>query len=302
VRGEYTLAIARLNKAVKDAREKGLLGKSILGTPFCFDIEVVRGAGAYICGEESALIESIEGKRGEPRKKPPYPAQKGLWQKPTVVNNVETLANIPHIALNGGDWYRAIGVEGSRGTKIFSLMGDLNWKGVIEIPFGTPLSRIISEIGGGVRMGRKLKGVILGGVSGSLITPDELDTPVDFKALARIEAGPGSGAIIALDETRSIPDVVLNIAQFFHHESCGRCTPCRAGNEQIVHIIKKICAGKAEVSALDTLDELGRDMYLTSFCPLGQTAPNILAQSLKKYRGEWDECLAGKKDKSACCA
>ncbi|MDD2772443.1 MAG: NADH-quinone oxidoreductase subunit NuoF [Elusimicrobiales bacterium] len=300
VRGEYTLSIARLAKAAADARAKGFLGANIQGSGFNFDLEVLRGAGAYICGEESALIESIEGKRGEPRLKPPYPVQKGLWQKPTVVNNVETLANIPAIVLNGGEWYRAIGVEGSRGTKVFCLMGDLNWKGVVEIPFGAPLSKIIKEMGGGVKKDRKLKGVILGGVSGSLLTAKELDTPVDFKSLALIESGPGSGAIIALDETRSIVDVVDNIAHFFMHESCGRCTPCRAGNEQIVRLIGKIRKGEGSHADLKKLEELGWNMYQTSFCPLGQTAPNILLQSLRKYRGEWEACLAGKKEKCAC--
>ncbi|MFA5161328.1 MAG: NADH-quinone oxidoreductase subunit NuoF [Elusimicrobiales bacterium] len=291
IRGEYALSISRLEKAAEAARAKGFLGEKVLGGNFAFDIEIARGAGAYICGEESALIESIEGKRGEPRRKPPYPAQKGLWQKPTVVNNVETLAAVPHIILNGGLWHKALGAEGARGTKIFSIAGDLNWKGVVEIPFGTPVSAIINEIGGGVKGGRKLKAVILGGVSGSLLTDSEIATPVDFNSLAKIEAGPGSGAVIVLDETRSVVEAVLNIARFFKHESCGRCTPCRAGTAQIVRILEKIRDGKAAEDDITKLESLARVMAQTSFCPLGQTAANILSQSLKKFAGEWEACL-----------
>jgi len=295
VRGEYGLSIRRLQKAIDAAAAYGLLGKNILGSGFGFDIEIKKGAGAYICGEESALIESIEGKRGEPRKKPPYPTKAGLWGKPTVINNVETLANVPAIIENGADWYKSIGVPGSRGTKLFSLMGDINWKGVIEIPFGTRLSNIITEIGGGVKGGRKLKGVILGGVSGFLIRPEETDVSVDFDSLARIEAGPGSGSIIVLDETRSIVDIIRNIIYFFRHESCGKCTPCRVGVEQMYSILDYIYGCEGIAGDAETLEDIGRNMALTSFCPLGQTAPNIMMQSLKKYRDEWQEYIARKK-------
>ncbi len=295
IRGEYGISIRRLQKAIDDAAAYGLLGKNILGSGFDFDIEIKKGAGAYICGEESALIESIEGKRGEPRKKPPYPTKAGLWGKPTVINNVETLANVPAIIENGAEWYKSIGVPGSRGTKLFSLMGDINWKGVIEIPFGTRLADIITGIGGGVKGGKKLKGVILGGVSGFLIRPEETDVKVDFDSLARIEAGPGSGSIIVLDETRSIVDIMRNIMYFFRHESCGKCTPCRVGVEQIYSILDYIFSCEGIDSDMKTLEDIGRNMALTSFCPLGQTAPNIMMQSLKKYGAEWQEYIARKK-------
>jgi NADH:ubiquinone oxidoreductase subunit F (NADH-binding)/(2Fe-2S) ferredoxin len=300
IRGEYGLSIKRLEKAIEDAKSLGLLGNNILGRGFSFDIEVKKGAGAYICGEETALIESIEGKRGEPRKKPPYPPTYGLWGNPTVINNVETFANIPPIIVNGGNWYKTIGVPGTYGTKLFSLMGDVNWKGVIEIPFGVPLSYIVNELGGGVKNGKALKGVILGGVSGSLITPDKLDTPVDFNSLALIEAGPGSGSIIVLSETRCIIDIVKNIAHFFRHESCGKCTPCRVGTEEMYLIIDRISKGQGEEKDLDTLDRLAEDMRQTSFCPLGQTAPNIVVQSIKNFRNDWLEHIKGNCSVNVC--
>jgi NADH:ubiquinone oxidoreductase subunit F (NADH-binding)/(2Fe-2S) ferredoxin len=301
IRGEYDLSIKRLQKAINDAKELGLLGDNILGSGFSFDIEIKKGAGAYICGEETALIESIEGHRGEPRKKPPYPPTFGLWGKPTVINNVETLANIPPIIAKGAEWFKTIGVPGTYGTKLFSLMGDVNWKGVVEIPFGTPLSYIVNDLGGGVKDGKALKAVILGGVSGSLINPSKLDTPVDFNSLALIEAGPGSGAIIVMDETRCIVDIVKNIAYFFRHESCGKCTPCRVGTEELYSIIDGISKGQGDVKDLDTIKSLGEDMGLTSFCPLGQTAPNIIVQSIREFRQEWLEHIENKKCSSNVC-
>ncbi|BAL81320.1 NADH-quinone oxidoreductase subunit NuoF [Caldisericum exile] len=301
IRGEYDLSIKRLQKAIEQARSYGFLGENILGSGFNFDIEIKKGAGAYICGEETALIESIEGKRGEPRKKPPYPPTYGLWGKPTVINNVETLANIPPIVVNGAEWFKKFGVPGSYGTKLFSLMGDVNYKGVIEIPFGEKLSSIINDVGFGVKGGKKLKGVILGGVSGSLITPAELDTPVDFNSLAKIEAGPGSGSIVVLSEDRCIVDIAKNIAYFFRHESCGKCTPCRVGTEEMYKIIDYISRGLGEESDLTRLEKLSTSMKLTSFCGLGQTAPNIIAQSLVKYRDEWLEHIKERKCKANVC-
>ncbi len=302
IRGEYALSIKRLEKAIADARAYGLLGDNILNSGFNFDLEVFKGAGAYVCGEETALIESIEGKRGEPRKKPPYPPTSGLWGKPTVVNNVETLANIPSIVRNGGLWYKGIGVEGSRGTKLFSLMGDLNWKGVVEIPFGTHLSDIITNLGLGIINGKSLKGVILGGSSGFLIKPDELETQVDFHSLAQIEAGPGSGSIVAMDEHRCIVDMIKNIAQFFEHESCGKCTPCRNGTNQIVTILENISSGDGKIDDLRKLEVLGNTMTQTSFCPLGQTAPNIMLQAIKKYRSEFEAHISDKKCPAQICS
>jgi len=287
IRGEYTLSIKMLQKAIEQARSYGFLGKNILGSKFNFDIEIREGAGAYICGEETALMESIEGKRGEPRKKPPYPPTCGLWGKPTVINNVETLANIPNIIANGAEWFKKFGVPGSYGTKLFSLSGDVNYKGVIEIPFGIKLSSIINDIGLGLKNGKKLKGVILGGVSGSLIAPNEIDIPVDCQSLCQIEAAPGCGTIIIFNEDRCIVDIVKNIAYFFRHESCGKCSPCRVGTEEIYKILDNISRGIGKVEDITKLEKLSTSMRLTSFCPLGQTAPNILTQSLKKYRDEW---------------
>ena len=301
IRGEYDLSIRRLQKAIDLARSYGFLGENILGSGFSFDIEIKKGAGAYICGEETALIESIEGKRGEPRKKPPYPPTCGLWGKPTVINNVETLANVPPIVVNGAEWFKKFGVPGSYGTKLFSLMGDVNYKGVIEIPFGVKLSSIINDVGFGIKGGKKLKGVILGGVSGSLITPNEIDTPVDFNSLALIEAGPGSGSIVVLSEDRCIVDIAKNIAYFFRHESCGKCTPCRVGTEEMYKIIDSISKGFGEVKDLERLDKLSTSMKLTSFCGLGQTAPNIIQQSLRKFREEWLEHINERKCSANVC-
>jgi len=301
IRGEYDLAIKRLKKAIEQARVYGLLGENILGSGFDFDIEIKKGAGAYICGEETALFESMEGHRGEPRKKPPYPATYGLWGKPTVINNVETLANIPPIIMNGGDWFKKFGVAGSYGTKLFSLMGDVDYKGVIEIPFGIPLSYIINEVGFGVKQGKELKAVILGGVSGSLITPEEIDTPVDFNSLARIEAGPGSGSIVVLGEDRCIVDITKNILYFFRHESCGKCTPCRVGTEEMYRIVDRISKGFGEEVDLRKLELISNSMKLTSFCGLGQTAPNIISQSLTKFRDEWMSHIKERKCPANVC-
>jgi len=295
VRGEYTLSIERLEKAIDQAYDLGLLGNNILGSNFSFDVQIKKGAGAYVCGEETALLNSIEGKRGEPRKKPPYPPTTGLWGKPTVINNVETLANIPAIMRNGAEWFKQFGVPGSYGTKLFSLNGDLNWKGVVEVPFGTPLSFIINEIGGGLKDNLSLKAVILGGVSGSLLKPDEIDIPVDFNSLAKIEAGPGSGSITALNEKRCIVDVAKNIAKFFRHESCGKCTPCRVGTDEMYKIIDRISKGQGKESDVELIEKLGTTMKLTSFCGLGQTAPNIILQSLKKFPDEWNAHIFDKR-------
>lgn len=301
IRGEYELSIKRLSKAIEQAYDYGFLGKNILGSGFDFDIEIKKGAGAYVCGEETALLESIEGKRGEPRKKPPYPPTSGLFKKPTVINNVETLANIPPILVNGSDWFKQIGVPGSYGTKLFSLMGDVNYKGAIEIPFGVKLREIIEEVGFGIKEGKNLKAVILGGVSGSLISKEEIDTEIDFNSLAKIEAGPGSGSIVVLSEDRCIVDVVKNIAYFFRHESCGKCTPCRVGTDVIYRIVDSISKGKAQKDDLIKLEKLSNAMKLTSFCGLGQTAPNILLQSLTKFKEEWLAHINERKCPSNVC-
>ncbi len=301
IRGEYELSIKRLSKAIEQAYDYGFLGKDILGSGFDFDIEIKKGAGAYVCGEETALLESIEGKRGEPRKKPPYPPTSGLFKRPTVINNVETLANIPPILVNGSNWFKQIGVPGSYGTKLFSLMGDVNYKGVIEIPFGVKLREIIEEVGFGVKGGKNLKVVILGGVSGSLISKEEIDTEVDFNSLAKIEAGPGSGSIVVLSEDRCIVDVVKNIAYFFRHESCGKCTPCRVGTDVIYRIVDNVSKGNGQREDLVKLEKLSNAMKLTSFCGLGQTTPNILLQSLTKFKEEWLAHIDERKCPSNIC-
>ncbi len=286
IRCDYIHAIERMQKAIDDAYKKGFLGKNILGTDFSFDMVIERGAGAYICGEETALLEMIEGKRGEPRKKPPFPPQKGLYGKPTVVNNVETLANLPFIIKEGADKFLEFGVEGSHGTKLFSLSGDINWRGLIEIPFGATLREIIN-LAGGIRHGRRLKAVILGGVSGTLVKSDEVDIPVDYKSLGVIEAGPGCGTVIVLDETRDIVDVAENIMEFFKTESCGKCRPCSLGTVTLCKLIHKIKTGEGTVEDLEKIEKVSIGMRKASFCGLGQTAPNIVYQSIQKFREEW---------------
>lgn len=278
IRGEYVLAATRLEMAIEEAKVWGVLGKRIWGADFSCDLEVVRGAGAYVVGEETALLESIEGKRGEPRAKPPYPAERGLFGKPTAVNNVETLANIPAIILNGAEWYRSLG---DGGTKLLSLSGDLKKKGVAEIPLGKmKLSEIINDLGGGVDGSDGVKAIILSGVSGSLVTPDKFEMVLDARAA-------GCGSIIVLNQTRNIVDAVKNIMHFFVHESCGRCIPCSRGGKEIYDIVCRITGGSGKPGDLELLEELGKNMRLSSFCPLGQSAGNILLASLEKFRNEW---------------
>ncbi len=287
VRGEYDLSIDRLNLAIKQSKEIGLLGNNILGTNFDFDVEVRIGAGSYVCGEETALMESLEGKRGEPRSKPPYPSTEGLWAKPTVINNVETLANIPLIILKGAEWYRSLGVEGSRGTKVFTLFGDVNAKGVIEVPFGFTLKELIYEIGYGIKGGKNLKLVQLGGSSGSFITPDHLDVPIDWNSVRKIGAGQGSGAILVLDETRCVIDFLKNLLAFFNHESCGKCVPCRVGLPKALDLLNRVTSGNVEINELDFMENLANVMKNTSFCGLGQAAANQILESLKYFKSEF---------------
>jgi len=287
IRGEYELSIKRVKQAIDEAREQNFLGKSILGTNFSFDIEVREGAGAYICGDETALMESIEGKRGEPRSKPPYPPTSGLWRKPTVINNVETLANIPSIILKGADWYNKIGLAESSGTKVLTLLGDIKNQGAVEVPLGTNLKDIIYNIGGGTTEGKKLKMVQLGGPSGSCLTSDMIDISLDFKILSQAGLTLGSGVVLVLGENRCIIDIVRNMARFFQHESCGKCTPCREGTDIIYYLLTKIALGKGEERDLETLKLLGETMKDASFCGLGQSAPNSLLNTLKLFPDEY---------------
>jgi len=286
-RTEYPLAIRRLNIAIKQAREYGLLGDDILGTGFSFDIEIYEGAGAFVCGEETALMRSIEGKRGMPRPRPPFPAQKGLWEKPTVLNNVETLANIPQIILNGGSWYASVGTEKSKGTKVFALSGDVNNIGLVEVPMGTSLRTIIYDIGGGISNKKKFKAVQLGGPSGGCVPEQHIDTPVDYEAIAKVGAIMGSGGMIVMNENTCMVDMARFFMDFIQDESCGKCTPCREGTRRLLQILEKICEGHGEPGDIDTLDELSKVIKESALCGLGQTGPNPVLSTLRYFKEEY---------------
>ncbi len=294
VRAEYPVAVERLNFAIKQAREYGLLGKNILGTGFDFDIDLRLGAGAFVCGEETALIASIEGERGMPRNKPPFPAVKGLWEKPTNVNNVETFANVPVIFLKGADWFRSIGTEKSSGTKVFALGGKIKNTGLVEVPMGTTLREVIYEIGGGIPNKRKFKAAQTGGPSGGCITEESLDTPIDFDNLIKLGSMMGSGGMIIMDEDNCMVDVARFYLDFTVDESCGKCTPCREGTRRMLDILNKICNGEGTMEDLDTLESLGEMIKSSSLCGLGQSAPNPVLSTLKHFRNEY---IAHVKDK-----
>ncbi|MDR3586499.1 MAG: NADH-quinone oxidoreductase subunit NuoF [Desulfosporosinus sp.] len=295
VRAEYPAAIHRLQIAIRQAQDYGLLGKEILGSDFCFDIELKFGAGAFVCGEETALIHSIEGARGEPSVKPPFPAQKGLWGKPTCVNNVETLANVPPIILKGADWFAGIGTEKSKGTKVFALAGKVRNVGLVEVPMGTTLRQIIFNMGGGIKHDKTFKAAQTGGPSGGCIPTQFLDTPIDYESLVGIGSMMGSGGLIILDED----DCMVNVAKFFLEftvdESCGRCTACRVGTKRLHEILTKITEGKGTEDDIDKLEKLGKIIKDTSLCGLGQTAPNPILSTIKYFR---DEYLAHVVDKT----
>jgi NADH-quinone oxidoreductase subunit F len=295
IRAEYPLAVNRLYIALRQAKELGLLGENILGTDFSFDIEIKYGAGAFVCGEETALIHSIEGKRGEPTNKPPFPAESGLWNKPTCVNNVETLANIPAIINNGAEWYSSIGTAGSKGTKVFALAGKINNVGLVEVPMGTTLREIIYDIGGGITNGRKYKAVQTGGPSGGCIPVDNLDLPIDYESLTAIGSMMGSGGMIVMDEDNCMVDIAKFYLEFTVEESCGKCTPCRIGNKRLLEILTKITNGEGTEQDLETLKELGQTIKDTSLCGLGQTAPNPVLSTMKYF---WDEYVAHVKDRT----
>lgn len=294
IRAEYPLAIERLVKAINQAKERNLLGKNILGTNFSFDIHIRYGAGAFVCGEETSLINSVEGNRGEPTNKPPFPAEKGLWKKPTNVNNVETFANIPAIILKGSEWFSSIGTEKSKGTKVFSLAGKINNVGLAEVPMGMTLREIVFEIGGGIQNGKEFKAVQTGGPSGGCITKENLDTPIDYDSLANIGTMMGSGGMIVLDED----DCMVNIAKFYLEftmdESCGKCTPCRIGNKRLHEILTKIVEGKATENDLKKLKELSLIIKDTALCGLGQTSPNPVLSTMNYF---WDEYIGHVRDK-----
>ena len=287
IRAEYPLAIKRLESAIHSAREYGLLGNSIMGSDFCFDIDIRFGAGAFVCGEETALIHSMEGMRGEPTTKPPFPAASGYWGKPTNVNNVETFANIPVIILRGAEWFSKIGTEKSKGTKVFALAGKINNVGLIEVPMGTTLREVIYDIGGGIKNGKKFKVVQTGGPSGGCLAEKDLDTPIDFDNLIAKGSMMGSGGIIVLDEDDCMPAVAKYYLKFTAEEACGKCTPCRVGTKRLLEILDKITDGKGSLEDLKTLRELSEVIKDTALCGLGQSAPNPVLSTLNTFEDEY---------------
>ena len=300
-RTEYPLAIKRLGIAIHQAREYGLLGKNILGTGFDFDVDIYQGAGAFVCGEETALMRSIEGKRGMPRPRPPFPALQGLWDKPTILNNVETLANISQIMLNGGRWYASVGTEGSKGTKVFALSGDVNNIGLVEVPMGTPLRKLIFDIGGGIPDKKKFKAVQLGGPSGGCVPEQHLDIPVDYESIAKVGAIMGSGGVIVMDEDTCMVDMARFFMDFVQDESCGKCTPCREGTRRLLQILEKICEGRGEPADIDTLEELSAIIKDASLCGLGQTGPNPVLSTLRYFRDEYEAHIHEKRCPAKRC-
>lgn len=300
-RAEYPLAVERLNNAIDQARELGLIGKNIFNSGFDFDLEIRLGAGAFVCGEETALMASIEGNRGMPRLKPPFPAVKGLWGHPTNVNNVETFANVPVVFLKGADWFKSIGTEKSSGTKVFALGGKIANTGLLEVPMGTTLREVIFDIGGGIPNRRKFKAVQTGGPSGGCITEESLDTPIDFDNLVALGSMMGSGGMIVMDEDNCMVDVARFYLEFTVDESCGKCTPCREGTRRMLDILNKICAGEGTMEHLDILEYLGNMIKDTSLCGLGQTAPNPVLSTLKHFRKEYEQHVIDKVCPAGVC-
>jgi len=301
IRAEYPLAIKRLEIAINQAKEYGFLGDNILNSGFNFDIEIRLGAGAFVCGEETALLASIEGNRGMPRPRPPFPAVKGLWGKPTVINNVETWACIPVIILKGGKWFSSIGTETSKGTKVFALTGKINNSGLIEIPMGTTLREVIFGIGGGIRNNKKFKAVQTGGPSGGVIPEMFLDTPIDYENLQKLGSIMGSGGMIVMDEDDCMIDIAKFYLQFTVDESCGKCAPCRIGGKQLLGLLDKISKGNGEIEDLDRIKEIAFAMNKASLCGLGQTAPNPVISTLKYFEDEYIEHIKEKKCRSGSC-
>jgi len=301
IRAEYPIAVKRLQIAIDQAREYGLLGKNIFDTDFCFDLDIRLGAGAFVCGEETALLSSIEGNRGEPRPRPPFPAVKGLWGKPTLLNNVETYANIPVIINKGADWFATIGTEKSKGTKVFALGGKINNTGLVEVPMGTTLREIIEEIGGGIPNGKKFKAAQTGGPSGGCIPASLMDTPIDYDSLMAIGSMMGSGGLIVMDEDNCMVDIAKFFLEFTVDESCGKCTPCRVGTKRLYEILDKITKGQGTMEDLDKLEKLCNDIKASSLCGLGQTAPNPVLSTLKYFRHEYEAHVRDKVCPAGVC-
>ena len=302
VRAEYPIAIKRLEIAIRQAREYGLLGDNILGTGFSFDIELKMGAGAFVCGEETALLNSIEGNRGEPRPRPPFPANEGLWRKPTILNNVETFANICPIIRNGAEWFNTIGTERSKGTKVFALGGKINNTGLVEIPMGTPLRDVIYEIGGGCPNGKAFKAVQTGGPSGGCIPAEHIDIPIEYDTLVQIGSMMGSGGMIVLDEDNCMVDIAKFFLEFTCDESCGKCTPCREGTKRMLELLGKITQGKGEEGDIERLEKLAGHIKDSSLCALGQTAPNPVLSTIRYFRDEYEAHIRDKKCPAGVCS
>ena len=301
VRAEYPIAVKRLEIAINQAREYGLLGENIFDSGFDFDIELRLGAGAFVCGEETALMTSIEGNRGEPRPRPPFPALKGLFQKPTILNNVETFANIPQIIVNGPEWFASMGTENSKGTKVFALGGKIHNTGLVEVPMGTTLREIVEEIGGGIPNGKKFKAAQTGGPSGGCIPAEHLDVPIDYDNLKKIGSMMGSGGLIIMDEDTCMVDIAKFFLEFTVDESCGKCTPCRIGTRRMLEILEKITKGQATMEDLDKLEELCYHLQSSSLCALGQTAPNPVLSTLRYFRDEYIAHIVDKKCPAGVC-
>ncbi len=301
VRAEYPIAVERFQKAIDQAKEYGILGENIWNSGFSFDLEVRLGAGAFVCGEETALLESIEGKRGQPRLKPPFPANEGLYGKPTLINNVETYANVTKIILNGAEWYSSIGTEKSKGTKVFALGGNVNNTGLVEVPMGVTLREIVYDIGGGIPNGRKFKAAQTGGPSGGCITEENLDTPIDYESLQAIGSMMGSGGLIVMDDSKCMVNLAKFYLGFTVDESCGKCTPCRIGTKRLLELLTKITEGKGEEGDIEKLETLCRNIQKASICGLGQTAPNPVLSTLKYFREEYEEHIKEKKCRAGEC-
>jgi NADH:ubiquinone oxidoreductase subunit F (NADH-binding)/ferredoxin len=301
IRNEYPLALHRVEIAIRQARDYGLLGENILGTGFDFDAEIVQGAGAFVSGEETALIASIEGRRAFPRQRPPYPAERGLWGKPTNINNVETWANIPRIIHRGSDWFAGTGTEKSKGTKIFSLVGKINNTGLVEVPMGTTIRDIVFGIGGGIPKGKKFKAIQTGGPSGGCIPADMMDLPIDYDTLARAGSIMGSGGMIVMDEDTCMVDVARYFLRFTQDESCGKCVPCRVGTRQMEEILTRITEGEGEPEDIGRLEGLAATVHMGSLCGLGHTAPNPVLTTLRHFRNEYEAHIFAKRCPAHVC-
>ena len=301
VRAEYPIAVKRLQIAIKQAQEYGLLGRNIFGTDFSFDLELRLGAGAFVCGEETALITSIEGHRGEPKPKPPFPAVSGLWGKPTLINNVETYANIPVILNRGADWFSKIGSEKSKGTKVFAVGGKINNTGLVEIPIGTTLREVIYDIGGGIPNGKKFKAAQTGGPSGGCIPASHIDTPIDYETLRELGSMMGSGGLIIMDEDTCMVDIAKFFLEFTVDESCGKCPPCRIGTKRMLEILEKITSGKGEMEDIDKLEMLAKNIISSALCGLGQSAPQPVLSTLRYFRDEYVAHVRDKKCPAGVC-